>query len=146
MRVPRNETALLQPRPVITVGNVIPDPQHQDQHQAKDESEGDVVVEIFRELRQRGKCIGANHRFDNVTAVKRVEAGQPQNDERDRRQPVAEPVDEIEPLYPLARWPFFDADAPPDGEEQGQQDNHPQHAPGAPLGQRPVVDGAPGFA
>jgi len=71
------------------------EPKRGHQDDADHEWEAHEVVRIFGPLRERAKRILSNQRHQQFLTKCHVQAGQAQNDEGDRRQPMHEPLERI---------------------------------------------------
>src|SRR6202035_2827983 len=80
--------ALLEPVDVYLFQQIVPEKNHDDQDEPRHEREADEVVHVLRRLRDVGERFGADERQKHDLAEGDVQAGQAEDNERDRRQPM----------------------------------------------------------
>ena len=83
----------LEPLKVDLIRDVVTYPKEEGQGKARHESECKEVVSVFAECREGGKSILADHRKQDMAAIKHVQPGDPQNDEGSGHEPVGKSVD-----------------------------------------------------
>ena len=74
-------------------------------------------MRVFSPQGQRGEGIGTKKGFQHIAAVKHVEPGQTENDERSGQQPMGKALDSVEALDDAIAPTGIDFDTSPKREE-----------------------------
>src|SRR5690625_1732942 len=135
--------SLQKPDEVMTVGDVVPDPEHQHQQQAKGEGKRQVVVDILTRQGDGSESFGTYQRQQKIAAEHHVETGDGQKDEGGGGQPVRKAIETTEALDKNPRPAGIDPDTTAQQEEDGEQTHHPQKKPGAIGLERSITNGTP---
>src|SRR5690606_23448140 len=77
----KHATALEEPDDVMAAWEIVDEPQSKHQHKRDHEPEGDIVVQPLAGERDCAECVGADHGFESIPAVKRIKPGESQDDE-----------------------------------------------------------------
>jgi hypothetical protein len=133
----------IQRASIVLVGKIVPHPEHEHEHEPGHEPEGKIVVGVLAGHGQLGEGLRPQERQQEVPAIEHVEAGERQNDEAARAQPVGEALDAVETHDRLAAPSGLDADPASNQKKQRQQTHSDGENPDPGAGQRAVAPGPP---
>ena len=102
-------SALPKPLDVDLVRDVVLDQDCYDQHEAEHEEAREIVC-IFGSLRERAERIVANQRQQQPLPEGDVQPGNAENEERDRVEPMREPLERLEAQHLASRSSRRDAE------------------------------------
>src|SRR6266446_9266395 len=93
---------VLDPFDVDLLRDVVLNPDRDNQHESDDERDADEIVGVFGELRLAAERLGPDHWQQQDLAERDVQAGQAEDHEGYRRQPMRETLEGVEASHFLA--------------------------------------------
>ena len=143
MLVADHSAALLDPLDVGFGRKIRGEPHQERQHHAEREWEAEIVVGVFRPLRQAGERFRTDQWQQQVLAESDVEAREREHDETDRRHPMHEALKRVEAKERAPGASSLDPNRAADEIEQQERGEYSDDGDGTDPRQRHLMEAAP---